>query len=569
LTHLARRGSHRVAGRSSRLKRIAGNNLVAVLVVLGIAAAGTLAIYVSHAATSAAHIKASAFTPPCNGSAGCLALGSQRQLFVDKSFINSLSGGASLVLQHPQVADASLIQNKPWEGSWGEGESTVDDNGHYFMYYQCGPDTTDGNDNLGTPVNVCVVESTDGITWNRPDLGQVSFDGSTNNNILSIPDQADVGTQFYPFIDTNPAAPANQRFKAVAGGNVSYQKADGTTWIRGLYLMVSADGIHWTEYSTKPFLPDVEQQDSNGNYITLGSYDSLNTMSYDATLQEYVCYYRLWTPEPTTNPSAQYRWVGISTSKDLKTWTPWGKAMGYGGQPQQWYFGDTFPYYRAPQTYVAMPSEYVNTASLPLSGLFQNPVTAGHGTRSATHFAVVGSNGTSYDRSLDPTDRWITTGLDNPAPLQFGPGQQGYPDWAGRLGLNVVPTGPTQMSMYLEQPGRVVRYTLRTDGFVALNAGTGGGEMESKPFTFSGKALEVNYQALSGGSLRVELETANGKAIPGLDLSHSVPMTGNQISQTVSWTSGDNVSALAGATVRVKFVLNNVNVYSMAFDASP
>ena len=51
--------------------------------------------------------------------------------------------------------------------------------------------------------------------------------------------------------------------------------------------------------------------------------------------------------------------------------------------------------------------------------------------------------------------------------LFFFPDRSNWPVLAGRMCLNVVPTGPREMPVYLEHPGRILRYTLRTDGLVA------------------------------------------------------------------------------------------------------
>ena len=43
------------------------------------------------------------------------------------------------------------------------------------------------------------------------------------------------------------------------------------------------------------------------------------------------------------------------------------------------------------------------------------------------------------------------------------------------------------------------RYSLRTDGFVAVSAGYGGGEITTPPMCFSGGTLELNYSTSAVG----------------------------------------------------------------------
>jgi len=59
----------------------------------------------------------------------------------------------------------------------------------------------------------CYAESRDGRTWSKPSLGIVKFQGSKDNNII----WDGFGTHnFMVFLDTNPATPAEQRYKALA-----------------------------------------------------------------------------------------------------------------------------------------------------------------------------------------------------------------------------------------------------------------------------------------------------------------------------------------------------------------
>ena len=52
------------------------------------------------------------------------------------------------------------------------------------------------------------MESSDGITWHKPELGLVDFRGSTANNLVI--DDPDL-VNFSPFLD--PEAPAQERYK--------------------------------------------------------------------------------------------------------------------------------------------------------------------------------------------------------------------------------------------------------------------------------------------------------------------------------------------------------------------
>ena len=103
-----------------------------------------------------------------------------KQMFIDDFFIESLTG-ARRVLNHPDkvTVDAPLhtiTPDKPWESTTPSGAVHYDEiNRTFRMYYP------------GVNSHVCVIESTDGIHWERPNLGLVEFEGSRDNNIVNWP----------------------------------------------------------------------------------------------------------------------------------------------------------------------------------------------------------------------------------------------------------------------------------------------------------------------------------------------------------------------------------------------
>jgi hypothetical protein len=118
------------------------------------------------------------------------------------------------------------------------------------------------------------------------------------------------------------------------------------------------------------------------------------------------------------------------------------------------------------------------------------------------------------------------------------------------------------MSLFLTG-GR--RYTLRIDGFVSVNAPLAGGELITKPLKFTGKQLEINYSTSAAGQVRVELQDASGKPIPGYTLEDCKPIYGDHISRVVEWKAGADLDALVGKAVRVRFEMSDADLYSLRF----
>jgi hypothetical protein len=105
------------------------------------------------------------------------------------------------------------------------------------------------------------------------------------------------------------------------------------------------------------------------------------------------------------------------------------------------------------------------------------------------------------------------------------------------------------------------------DGFVAAHAGgSGTKELLTKPLRFAGTKLELNFSTSAAGSVRVELQSLEGAPLPGFELEDCVPIQGDRIAGVVRWVeAGSDVSSLAGAALRILFVLCDADLFSYAF----
>src|SRR6185295_10547103 len=78
---------------------------------------------------------------------------------------------------------------------------------------------------------------------------------------------------------------------------------------------------------------------------------------------------------------------------------------------------------------------------------------------------------------------------------------------------------------YYTGPGsRLRRFTYRPDGLVALTADDKGGEIVTRPLSFGGAKLLLNYRAGEKGSLRVELTDAEERPIAGFRAADCDPL---------------------------------------------
>ncbi|MDR3402567.1 MAG: hypothetical protein P4L99_08715 [Chthoniobacter sp.] len=235
------------------------------------------------------------------------AIGSQRELFVDDTLIERVTGSAELRLHHPEPREIALVHDAPWEGSGCVYHSVFRDGDRYRMYYRtCQIDVSAKGVSLSAhPQFLCYAESDDGIHWRKPELGLHDFKGSTANNIV-IPSgklgevTVDAGSPAV-FKDENPAAPPEARYKALL-------RSSG---VKGLIAFQSADGLHWSPLQTEPV-------------ITAGAFDSQNLAFWDAARGEYRAYWRIFTAgvtEATNWKPGGYRAIRTATSTDFVHWS--------------------------------------------------------------------------------------------------------------------------------------------------------------------------------------------------------------------------------------------------------
>ena len=433
-----------------------------------------------------------------------LKLGSRRELFVDSFLIESMNG-VSLKLHEPQPAPPMTEPANNLE------YGTVIKDGDVFRLYTREGRGAKFDGDSSEVTRYC--ESRDGIHWTRPKLGLHEIDGNRDNNVILH--EKSVCHNFSPFLDTRPGVPADERFKALAG---TIMRNPGG----GLIAFASGDGIHWRKLSEKPVM-------------TKGAFDSQNVSFWSETEKKYVAYVRTFTAGVST--ATEWRLDGLrsvsrATSDDFLHWTePVPLHPNFEGE--HLYTTLTHPYFRAPQIYIALPTRF-------------------HPQRgSSTDILFMTARG---DRPYDRTFReaFIRPGLD---PARWG-------NRSNYAALNVVQTGPAEMSIYTT-PFR--RFTLRLDGFASAHAGADPGELISKPLVFTGDALALNYATSAGGSVRLEIQDAHGAPVPEFALQDHDPLVGDAIDQAASWKKNRNLAALAGRTIRLRFVLREADVFAIQF----
>jgi hypothetical protein len=89
--------------------------------------------------------------------------------------------------------------------------------------------------------------------------------------------------------------------------------------------------------------------------------------------------------------------------------------------------------------------------------------------------------------------------------------------------------------------------------------------MVTKPLTFAGKTLQINFSTSAAGSVRVEIQDAAGKPIPGFALDDCPEIYGDRIEHAVAWRQVNDLGKLAGQPVRLRFVMKDADLYAIRF----
>jgi hypothetical protein len=441
-------------------------------------------------------------------------IGSRRELFVDRFLVGELKNTA-LKLHEPQLA-APVSPPRP-HGHY----ATVLQAGDKFQFYYRGDKDpkvtwkTHGIEAYHDGEVTLYAESKDAIHWTLPRLGLFEHPSFPEGNIVLM-NEFLVNHNFTPFIDTKPGVPATEKYKALGG--IAFQPHQ--TAVRdqrgpgGLKAFVSPDGVQWKKLCDEPVVPE-----EWGKY-----FDSQNYAFWSESEQRYVCYFRRFI--------RGYRGIARTTSEDFIHWTPFVE-MQANLPGEHLYTSCTQPYFRAPHIYVALPTRFMDQRGAATDILFMT-------TR----------GGDCYDRPF--TQSFIRPGI----------GADGWANRANYAAIGIHQTGVAEMSLFLTG-GR--RYTLRPDGFASVNAPLAGGEFLTNPFRFTGSKLELNYSTSAAGQMRVEVQDADGQPLPGLALGECAPIWGDHLARIVKWKRGDDVSAVAGKPVRLRFEMSDADLFSIRF----
>ena len=395
-----------------------------------------------------------------------------RQLMVDDYIIDTENSDIELLMESADKKEIVFTFNKNYESGGIVFPNIVEmPEGGYRMYYTAFSDRR----------RVCYLESDDGLAWTRPDLTTNTTTGDRYTNIVT--DENVSPSALYVFYD-----------EKLGGLYGVYGQ-----WGDGLFLEhTSNNGDYFG------FWPD-ETKMMGMPYETKGCFfDTLNTVYYDETKGKYVAYvrgfhvgddYNLTREFVQENPEIVIRDIRYSESDDCINWTTPVPITYDDGIDYQMYANAVTPYYRAPETYIAMPTRFEYDTK--------------RNEKWTDVFFMTSRDGLNWNRS------------DKPFLAPYEDEMYEYPN-CGYPAVGLIETSDNEISFYMDEYSSskkcdvLYRYTVRIDGFMSAM----GTKLTTKAISFEGRELEINYE----GEMKVTISDFGGRTL------------------STDWFSGDEIS---------------------------
>ena len=491
-----------------------------------------------------------------------IQVGSDKQLFIDHRFIDS-SGDITLVVNPPVKRPGAVLRSdKPWDAFGLGWYSIVEDDGTYKMWYHA----SDGDQWAGGKERLCYAVSPDGLSWDKPSLGLVEYEGSKDNNIV-IEDCK----LAYIFID--PHGKAEERYKMV---ELALGTKDGRYIGLGLRVGTSADGLHW------------DRPDRNISNLP-ARWDTQKEAWWDSQLNKYVVYLRVMLDKddeprfpfvepiesdpPVVAPKTMRpgRAVGRIEMDDILS--PWPDdqirtvltADEHDPPGSDIYTHGLYRYPYAADAYFMFPMTYQHFR--------EDETTVGNDGLNDSQFCASrdGIHWMRYDRKP-----YVPRGLPGD-PDCGGTHTSEYHIRKGDYLYQYYSAGPWTHGGYrrLSEQERQDRanwgksyYGIaiqRLDGFVSADAAYTGGWLVTPPIVFQGDRLELNIDVAAMGEAMVEVQDEQGQPVPGFTLDECDRVLFNDVAYTVQWNGSSDLSAMAGRPVRLRIAMRSAKLYAFQF----
>ena len=458
--------------------------------------------------------------------------------------VENLQRKVNAAMKHPEPV---LRLDAPWNGPgdlFGYMNTIYDEDEGIFKMWYCVHEAVPPCGGKG----LAYATSTDGINWDRPELGIVEINGSKKNNYI-LP-----GISITPSIIKDSSDIPERRYKMIF--TVQDLAMVWAQFHSPLNFAYSADGIHW-------------QPPVHVNPILRGISDDCFSIMYDPDRRKYLLFTRRVPNLP--------RDISLYESYDLVNWEDRGRILIGGDKhdpPEVYNF-----YYMAPFRYEKfflsmLCCQYTSAISETYDSYNRSPdfpdTTTGH-----LELQLAYSNdGRSWQRPADrtPIVHWgergsFDEGLVYPAQnpivkdgetwIYYKASRNIHSHWYVDEQRARNPNGPhTAHGMLARMP---------EDHWVSLEAGAEEGQALTKPMAFAEwEDFLVNADA-AGGSIEAELLTPFGQVVEGYSRGDCIPVTSDGKDQILTWKGSGKMADLLSqhrGGLCIRLYLKNAKLYS-------
>ena len=463
--------------------------------------------------------------------------------------------GVKIAIEKAQKSDVFLHKERPWEQEANMRLVTLlHEEGRYRLWYV--------SNKLGVigESYVCYAESDDGFTWERPELGLVEYEGSTQNNIITAG-----GTHHLHSLFVDPIAPPEERYKAIApagqyyrdgkldpdldskkakellialdlGGVAPEERRKKIEIRQSVKAAVSPDGIHWKDLD-EPILD-----------VGATQLDTHNLCTYDPYTGKYVAYLR--------GHLERRRLVRRAEGRDFRHLEePRYCLMPDSQDPiDDDIYNPCYCPYPGRQLYLMFPSFYhriESTVDIQLAVSHDS-----YNWHRPERKAII-------DLSYEGGEYGTIYAAPNLVALDSGEwrlpfvGSRRRHDFLDR-GVAYPEEGEMRWACWGED--RLIGLEAEDEGFVVL-----------VQRQCAGREMRLNYRTAKDGWIKVELvnqpSTPPKEVLPydGFGLDAAETLTGDELSRVVQWNGSSSLAALKDREVSVRLHLYKAKIFSVAF----
>ena len=474
-----------------------------------------------------------------------LPINKGRQLFVDSFLISNTNLTSVYHKANYYDLNPVLKVDRKWEltpegyeyaAPFSDGIWYDDKDGKFKMWYLAGAGYVD---TLKHSLYTCYAESLDGKTWTKPSLDIVP-----GTNVVDTMNR-DASTVW---LDRNEKDPS-KRWKFF---NVEY-KPDYIQW--QYVLKYSADGIHWS----KPVAQSGAVSDRCTAFYNPFTNKWVMSMRHHCKVSwRSRAYLEHADPEEAVSLAHRLR-EGVPDKHIVFWFTPDDKEKRHERYPDVdpgIYNFDAIAY---ESIMLGFYSQWQGPENHIARGLMipkRNEIMLGY-SRDGFHFARPSHSPFMPVNETDGAWNYGNMQSVNGVPLIVGDS------------LYIYSSGRSKNGVWWDAGVSTGLATLRRDGFVSMRAGNKEGFLTTEKLSFDGKYFFVNADVKGkGAQLKVELLDADGNPIPGFTKRDCVVMRGaDKTKQLITWKGKQDLTELAGRTIRAKFYLTRGDLY--AFWVSP